>query len=225
MFCLLIRVVPLLFTPFQLLLDSPLGFFIWIGAILIALTIHEFSHALAAYSLGDTTAKDAGRLTLNPLSHIDWIGLLALIFIGIGWGKPVPFNPYNLRNQKWGPTIVAFAGPLANFTMASLSFGVLKFLKIIVQLPVTNLLVQFLFVLLFIDIVLMLFNLIPIPPLDGSKFLFAILSAPKYFRTRQWLETRGTLILLLIILADSFLGIHILSGFFNWVIINISKLI
>jgi Zn-dependent protease len=208
-----------------MLLQSPLGFFVWIGAILIALTIHEFSHALAAYSLGDRTAKDVGRLTLNPLAHIDWIGLLALIFIGIGWGKPVPFNPYNLRNQKWGPSIVAFAGPVSNLVMASLCFGILKFLKIFTALSAANLLVQFLFVLLLIDVVLMLFNLIPIPPLDGSKFLFAILAAPKYSNARHFLETKGTLILLLIILADSFLGIHILSSFFSWVIIEISSLI
>ena len=211
--------------PFEMLLQSPFGFIIWLGAILIVLTIHEFSHALAAYSLGDETAKDAGRLTLNPLAHIDWLGLLTLIFIGIGWGKPVPFNPYNLRNQKWGPSIIALAGPFSNFITALLCFVILKLLKITSLLPATNLLIQFLFVLLFLNVVLMLFNLIPIPPLDGSKFLFAILSAPKYTNIRSWFETRGTLILLLIILADSFLGIHILSGFFEWVIIKISELI
>lgn len=208
-----------------MLLQSSLGFLVWIGVILIALTVHEFSHALAAYSLGDSTAKDAGRLTLNPLAHIDWIGLLALIFVGIGWGKPVPFNPYNLRNQKWGPSVVAFAGPFSNLLIASLCFGLLKFFRIVVHLPITNLLVQFLFVLLFIDIVLMLFNLIPVPPLDGSKFLLSILAAPKYSKIRYFLETRGPIILLVIILADNFLNINILSGFFNWVIINISKLI
>ncbi len=211
--------------PFEMLLQSPLGFFVWIGVILIALTVHEFSHALAAYSLGDTTAKDAGRLTLNPLSHIDWVGLLALIFIGIGWGKPVPFNPYNLRNQKWGPAIVALAGPSANLIMASLCFGVLKFFSAFGILSAANLLIQFLFVLLFIDIILMLFNLIPIPPLDGSKLLFVALSAPKHAKIRYFLETRGTIILLLIILADSFLGIHTLSRVFNWVMIKISALI
>ncbi len=208
-----------------MLFNSPIGFFVWIAVVLIALAVHEFSHAFAAYSLGDNTAKDAGRLTLNPLSHIDLIGLLALIFVGIGWGKPVPYNPYNLKKGKWGSALVSLAGPASNLAMASASFGVLKILDVFTNLPPSNLLIQFLILLLFLNIVWMIFNLIPLPPLDGSKLLFAILAQPKYLKIRQFLETRGPMILFIIIFADVFLNINILSGFFNWVILKISALI
>src|SRR3989344_9554154 len=94
----------------QTLNENPLYFLIWVLAIIIGLTTHEFAHAALAYSLGDDTAKRMGRLTLNPLVHIDWLGFLMLIFAGFGWAKPVMFNPHNLRYPKWGPIFVALAG-------------------------------------------------------------------------------------------------------------------
>ena len=97
-----------------LLFSQPVLFIAWIAAILVALSVHEFSHALAGTVLGDNTAKNMGRLTLNPLAHLDMIGTLMLLIVGFGWGKPVPFNPFNLKYPKWGPAIVALAGPFAN---------------------------------------------------------------------------------------------------------------
>jgi len=95
-------------------LSEPLMLFAWLAAMAISLTLHEFAHALSAYLQGDSTAKYSGRLSLNPLRHLDLWGTLMLVLIGFGWGKPVPFNPYNLKNQKWGPALVALAGPVAN---------------------------------------------------------------------------------------------------------------
>ncbi|MBI2099232.1 site-2 protease family protein [Candidatus Uhrbacteria bacterium] len=207
--------------PFNLLMESPLGFVVWVIAILTALTVHEFSHALASTVLGDSTARNSGRLTLNPLAHIDLLGFLALIFVGFGWGKPVPFNPYNLSVKRWGPALVGLAGPAANLFFAGISVLVLKTLRLTTDLSVSNLLIQFLFLFLTINLILLLFNLIPVPPLDGSKLLFAVLSSPKYAPMMLSMETRGPLILLAIILLDSFFGLGIFSllfrGFVNFV--------
>ncbi|MEA3272104.1 MAG: site-2 protease family protein [Patescibacteria group bacterium] len=204
--------------PLALLTQNPLSFVAWVIAILVALSTHEFMHALAGTLLGDSTAKNQGRLTLNPIAHVDLIGFLALIFIGFGWGKPVPFNPHNLRYKRWGPSLVALAGPSANFVVALSSMAVLKVLNITVALPPGNLLLQFLHLLLLINIILMVFNLLPIPPLDGSKVLFGFLSSPRYNNLRYTLETRGPMILILFIILDGFLGIGILSRLFGWII-------
>lgn len=140
--------------------------------IVFSAIIHEFSHAWAAYASGDPTAKNEGRLTLNPIPHLDMLGtviipLFLLFFVNgfIGWAKPVPFNPYNLKNQKWGRTIVALAGPFSNFVIA-LIFGLLIRFSFF-----PFLLIPFSFI-VYINIFLALFNLIPVPPLDGSKLLF-----------------------------------------------------
>ena len=101
----------------SLLFSNPPVFIAAVVAILVALTFHEFSHALVSYLLGDQTAKRMGRLSLNPITHIDPVGFVALVTIGFGWGKPVPFNPYNLRYPKWGSAIVAAAGPVSNLLM------------------------------------------------------------------------------------------------------------
>ncbi|NQU83348.1 MAG: site-2 protease family protein [Parcubacteria group bacterium] len=204
--------------PITLLAQSPLSFLAWVIAILVALSVHEFMHALAGTLLGDPTAKNQGRLTLNPLSHVDVFGFVALIFIGFGWGKPVPFNPHNLRYKKWGPSVVALAGPSANLVVALSSIVVLKILNFTTVLPPTNLLLQFLHLLLLINIILMVFNLIPIPPLDGSKVLFAFLSSSRYNEARYFLETRGPIVLIGFIILDGFLNIGILSTLFGWVI-------
>lgn len=141
--------------------------------------IHEYMHGWMADRLGDPTAKFSGRLTLNPLAHIDFWGSLvmpALLYFGtagrfiFGYAKPVPYNPYNLRDQKYGPAKVAVAGPLANFITA-LFFGlILRFL------PLTNPLLSALFqIIVWINLLLMVFNLVPLPPLDGSKVILPFL--------------------------------------------------
>jgi len=209
------------------LIQQPLFLLAWVAAIVFVLTIHEFSHALAATLLGDQTAKMNGRLTLNPLSHISWLGFAMLLLVGFGWGKPVPFNPYNLKWPKFGPAVVAAAGPLANlicilvFAIAfNLIFPGLNPLFIMfseVGGGGTNLLAIFLSLAIFLNLVLMIFNLIPLPPLDGSKILFSFLSNPKFAGIRDTLESQGSFILLALIILDSFLNLNIFSRVFAWI--------
>lgn len=187
--------------------DQPAIFLAWVLAFLVALSFHEFCHALAATLLGDSTPGRMGRLTLNPVAHIDMIGLLAVLFIGFGWGKPVQFNPYNLKWKKWGPTAVAFAGPLSNLFLGTLSAIGLMIAG--PRLGCSNLLTGFLFLSLNINIALMVFNLFPLPPLDGSKALLASLSHPKYQSFRTFIEQKGQLILLGVILVDALFGLGI----------------
>jgi len=157
------------FEPlFFLLFNQPIEFFAVFFAILLAVSLHEYSHAFSAYLLGDPTAERMGRLTINPLKHLDFLGLLFLLFFGFGWGKPVPFNPYNLRDRKKDPAIIALSGPLANFILAFI-FGFL--LRI---LPNYGFLTNFLGYFVWLNILLGFFNLIPIPPLDGSHLLFSL---------------------------------------------------
>ncbi|MFA6534452.1 MAG: site-2 protease family protein [Patescibacteria group bacterium] len=201
---------------FSLLLSDPLFFVLWLLAVVYALTIHEFSHVLAAYLMGDNTGKDLGRLTLNPLAHIDWLGFAMLLFVGFGWGNPAPYNPYNLRYKKWGTALVAFAGPLSN-VISLLVFGLAsKFLRIYTNLPTDNLLLEFLMFLALVNLVLLVFNLIPIPPLDGSKILFTVLP-DKYNNFKISLMHNGPWVLLILIIADNFLGISIFGRLFQWV--------
>ncbi len=176
--------------------NAPIAF-AWILAILVALTVHEFSHGLAAKLRGDHTAERAGRLTLNPLAHIDWMGFIPLLLLGFGWAKPVPYNPNNLKNPKWDSVIVGLAGPASNLVLAMLSALVLRLMLNGSWLVELNLLVVFLFLLVLINLFLMFFNIIPIHPLDGSKLLFAIFDAPKYAALRKFVAVRGPQILFL----------------------------
>ncbi|MFH0804879.1 MAG: site-2 protease family protein [Patescibacteria group bacterium] len=192
------------------LLSQPQLLLIWLVGIVYAITVHEFSHALAATQLGDRTARDQGRLTLNPMKHLDMVGFIVLLLAGFGWGRPVPFNPYNLRNQRWGPVLISLAGPASNL----LSFLVFGFaLKLVLGngiLEPTNLLAQFMFLLLEINFVLAVFNLLPVPPLDGSKLLYALLPS-RFQHVIEPLERYGSFVLLgLVILGGSLIG-----GMFN----------
>lgn len=164
--------------------------------------IHEYCHGWMADRLGDPTARYAGRLTLNPLAHIDTWGtivmplMLFLVTSGrflFAYAKPVPFNPYNLRNQKWGPALVAVAGPASNLLLA-FAFGL-----VIRYLPFSSLTI-FLTVIVYANVLLAVFNLVPIPPLDGSKLLYAILPDSMY-KVREVLERYGFIILLAFIIG------------------------
>ena len=143
----------------NLLFSDPALFLVWLVAIVTAITVHEFSHAAAASLQGDGTAQSLGRLTFNPLAHIDPLGFLALLFVGFGWGRPVPFNPWNLRNSRFGPAVVGLAGPLANIVMVVV-FGFL--LKATIGLGIENRLFLLFAALVQINLVLFLFNLLPI---------------------------------------------------------------
>ncbi len=183
---------------------DPISLIFSIVVLILSIVIHEVSHGYAAYMLGDKTAFYEGRLTLNPIKHLDPMGSiiipLLLIFsqagFVIGWAKPVPYNPYNLRNQKWGEAWVAFAGPLSNIIIAVLC-------GILVRLSLANgmvgAFVSFLSTVVFINIVLAIFNLVPIPPLDGSKILFMFLPL-RYRNVRNYLERYGFILTLVFIL-------------------------
>ncbi|AEG61187.1 site-2 protease family protein [Desulforamulus ruminis] len=163
--------------------------------ILIALPLHEFAHAAVAFKLGDNTARDEGRLSVNPIRHLDPLGTILLMVAGFGWAKPVPVNPWHFKNRKQGMMLVSLAGPLSNLSLAVLAVIVLGFLK-----PSGNTLFIF-YNFIYINVLLAVFNFLPIPPLDGSKILAGILPG-----RQQWLyqlEQYGTPILFLLI----FLGI------------------
>jgi Zn-dependent protease len=174
--------------------------------LLVGFPVHEFAHALAAYRLGDSTAKLMGRLTLNPIAHFDPLGgiLLAVSFIGagfgFGWAKPTPVNPINLAGGRRGEAIVAAAGPLSNLVLAAAVALPLRYInanpELAAQIPRLVILILALFV--YINLVLMIFNLLPIPPLDGSKVLFAFLSPRLAWQWRPILEQYGFILLLLI---------------------------
>ncbi len=197
----------------SLLFSEPILFFLWIMAIFYGITVHEFSHVFAAYVQGDDTGRLMGRLTLNPVAHIDPFGMLMLLFVGFGWGKPAPFNPYNLKNQRFGEIFVAISGPLANFLSIIVFMLAINFFGPI--LGAHNLFIQFLGLLILVNLVLMIFNLIPIPPLDGSKLLFEILPQ-RFDNIKIYLEKNGPIILIALVFADNFLGINIFGNIFNF---------
>ncbi len=168
--------------------------------LIIAFTVHELAHALTADYLGDPTPRRMGRITLNPLKHLDPIGTILLIVAGFGWAKPVMVNPMNMRgNPRTSMAIVAAAGPLSNLVMAVMAavffrVGLVSFTQPSGAFSASFLLSEF----IWINLILAFFNLIPIPPLDGSKILFAILPAELVYRLRP-LEQFGFLILMAVV--------------------------
>lgn len=166
--------------------------------LLVTITIHEFAHALVADMLGDPTPRLAGRLTLNPISHIDPIGLLMLILVRFGWAKPVPINPYNFSDPRRGSLLVSLAGPLSNFLFAWILAILYRNLPISYG-EIGSAIISYT---IWINLALAVFNLIPIPPLDGSHILEYFLPAYRYammYRLQQY----GFLILIFIILFAS----------------------
>jgi Zn-dependent protease len=170
--------------------------------LLVAFPIHEFAHALAAYRLGDSTARLFGRLTINPLAHFDPVGgtmmaLTVLLGSGFGWAKPTPVNPRNLEGGRWGEAIVAAAGPVSNLILAIAGAIPLRYMVATgMDAPIVQGVLQ-LFV--FINLLLMVFNFIPVPPLDGSAVLFAFLPPEVAWRLRPMLAQYGLLIVIILI--------------------------
>jgi len=189
-------------------------------AAVVSITIHEVSHGYAAYKCGDDTAKIYGRLSLNPLKHIDWIGAICLVLFRFGWAKPVPINQYNFKNRKKGIILVSLAGPLSNFILAFAAM----FLVAIVPVTgmFTSILTVFLWMLVYLNIGLGIFNLIPLPPLDGSKIVSEFLKGGAKYKYLS-LERYGSVILLLVFIIrpignifSEFLGFFqsaVISGF------------
>jgi len=189
----------------EYLFSNPTFFIGWIIALVIGISVHEFAHAWSSDKLGDSTAKLEGRVTLNPLAHLDPLGTIMLFLVGFGWGKPVPVNPYNIRYGKWGNLLTALAGPFSNLLVATF-VGLVIRLLILFNLPLSQLVFQFLEAIIALNLILAIFNLIPIPPLDGSKILVAI--APKAFENIMVeIERVGPFVLLGIILLSTFMNI------------------
>lgn len=172
------------------------------AAVLLCLTVHELCHGLAALSLGDPTAKSMDRLSLNPLRHIDWLGLLMMFTVGFGWAKPVPVDPRYFKNPKKGMALTALAGPASNFMLAFSLILISKGIYLYADYtPVWNAIYNFLHLTAILSIGLGLFNLLPIPPLDGAKVLGGLLPDRTYFALMRY-ERYGMLLLLLMSFAD-----------------------
>jgi len=193
----------------QYLFANPLFFIGWLIALVIGITIHEFAHAYTAYRLGDSTAKMAGRVTFNPIAHMDPLGTLMLFLAGFGWGKPVPVNPFQLRHGRWGQVLVSLSGPLSNVITAAVFALPLRIL-IIANVETPAIVVQVLQAIIELNLILAIFNLIPIPPLDGSKILTA--SAPRAFAgIMTEIERIGPFVLLGIIILTIVMNIPLFS--------------
>ena len=175
-----------------------LSILIRVPLVLISIVIHELSHGFAAYKIGDNTAKNAGRLTLNPVKHIDPMGALCMLFFYFGWAKPVPVNPYRFKNRKAGMVIVSLAGPVSNILFAFLVMIVHCVLFLSFPVGYTENWKMVISTLYYLNLSLAVFNLIPIPPLDGSKVLGAFLPQDK-FRLLMEYERYGMFILIILI--------------------------
>lgn len=162
-------------------------------AFIIALTIHEFSHAYVADKLGDPTPRSYGRLTLNPLAHLDLLGTLAIIFIGFGWAKPVPFDPYNLRNPKQDSMLIALAGPASNLILAII-------LSLVIKIIPPTIISDILLYIMMGNIGIAIFNIIPVFPLDGEKILTGLLPDSLATEFQNIMRQYGTIILVLMLL-------------------------
>ena len=190
-------------------------------SILVALTLHECAHGIVAYWLGDPTAKNEGRLTLNPLAHLDLLGTMMFLMVGFGWAKPVPVNPQYFRGSiKRGMTLTALAGPATNLLIAIATVFIAKFifmLNIQAAPGVARFFSELFQSMLFINLGLMAFNLLPIAPLDGSKIL-AMFIPYQYEATYEEFLRNGPFILLFLIIGERMLGIPLLIGWITAII-------
>lgn len=195
------------------LFNNPIGFLYWLGALVVAITIHEFAHAWSADRLGDPTPNLQGRLTLNPLAHLDPVGTLMLLLVHFGWGKPVQFDPFNLRHPRRDAAIISLAGPAANLALAG-SCALLLRLLFFGSLPIGDIgsigvigfmVSGFLQTLITLNVILAIFNLVPVHPLDGFKIVGGMLPEDK---AREWYQLeRYGMIFLLFLLFPIFGGV------------------
>ena len=189
-----------------------ISFLLTLPIALLSLSVHETAHGYVAYRLGDPTARNLGRLTLNPLKHLDPIGFLFMVLGGFGWAKPVPVNARNFKNPRRGMAITGIAGPISNLLLASLFallyeilYACLKNVIITTQLAANIAIISLQFFLLaaYLNVALAIFNMIPIPPFDGSRFLYALLPPKTYFSVMKY--ERYIILALLILLLTGFL--------------------
>jgi Zn-dependent protease len=195
--------------------------------LVIALTIHEFSHAFVAYRFGDTTARDAGRLTLNPLKHLDMMGSLLLLLVGFGWAKPVPINPYALRRKSDSAVMwVSLAGPASNLVMAIVA-GLILRLRVFPWVASGGILpspAEFLYTFFSINLILMLFNLIPLAPLDGEKVMANLLPA-SWENGYASIQRYGPILLMVLLFVLPLMGVDIISWIMTPALTQLQKVI
>ena len=191
------------------MLDWLVNKLIIIPGILVGLSVHEFGHALVAKLCGDNTAEYQGRVSLDPFAHIDWIGLASLLLLGFGWGKPVMVNPRNFKHPRRDSIFVGLAGVFMNFIAAFVFAFILRLIEQFAPLSfyetnVSSVIIQIILQTIVINVSLMLFNLIPIPPLDGFGIVSDLINLPiKNFKLYVWLRTYGPRILLLLIIIGT----------------------
>ena len=191
-----------LVSPVQRAADDPIGFIAFAIAIVLGITVHEFMHAYAAHRLGDDTARLLGRLSLNPMAHLDPFGTLLLVLAGFGYGKPVPFNESRLRTAL-GVTFVALAGPLANLVLAALCAIPLRFSAASLLGGAYE---QVLTAIVLWNCVLAIFNLVPIPPLDGANVVYGLLPPRQQYSWRTYQQYGPFLLLFILLLAPRVLS-------------------
>lgn len=177
----------------QYLFSNPIGFLIIAVIVVLAITIHEFAHAWMADKLGDPTPRYQDRVTLDPRAHLDPIGTIAIFVAGFGWGKPVQFDPYNLKEPQRDTALIALAGPASNIVMALLlaaayHLGLAGAFSIILELAIQ------------VNVMLAIFNLVPVHPLDGSKILMALLPPETAYEYENFMNRYGMLVLLFLIM-------------------------
>ncbi len=165
-------------------------------SLLVAFTVHEFAHAYTAYKFGDNTAKDQGRLTLNPVNHLDPIGTIFILIAGFGWARPVPVNRRNFANPKLAGVLVSLAGPLSNFLIAFIAYGIFVFAMNDAPIFVIDLLLM----MMQLNVVLFVFNLLPFPPLDGYRIIEDLVPPHMRVKMTQY-EQYGVLIFLLLVIT------------------------
>lgn len=187
------------------------------GVLLIAFTVHEFAHAYTAYKLGDPTAKDQGRLTLNPMQHLDPIGTLLIFIAGFGWARPVPVNRYHFKNPRVGGILVSLMGPISNFVLAIIGMAIMYVLVLTgLQASLPQLVMQFFNLFVYLNVLLFVFNLLPLPPLDGYRIVEDLVPPRIRAKMTQY-EVYGSLIFLILVIIPP-LGSYTIYPIINTVI-------
>lgn len=204
--------------------------------LLIALPVHEFAHGWVAYRMGDPTAKYAGRLTLNPFKHLDLMGVLMMYLAGVGWAKPVPVNSSYFRDRRKGIILVSMAGPLSNILASFITFflwGILLKLISIGTIPIESdkavyiveTIIEFFQTLIIVNISLAVFNLIPVPPLDGSRLISAFIPEESYYRFARYEQYIGLAFLLLVVVLPSNLFSEFIYFFANPIFNSMARVV